>query len=172
MDSQPLPSHTPKRRPALMGGIILIAIGVLALLAQLGLLENLGVLFLPVLGALFLIWGLSTRTFGLVIPGGILSGIGLGIWLLQGPLADAAEPVQGAVFMLAFAAGWGLIALLSRITADTPQWWPLIPGGILAAIGGLLLAGETGIRILELSGYAWPVFLIALGLWILWRRRS
>ncbi len=172
MDSPTLTSNKPRRRSALIGGALLIAIGVLTLLAQLGILENLDVLFLPILGALFLIWGLSTRTFGLVIPGGVLGGIGLGIWLLRGPLADAAEPVQGAGFMFAFAAGWGLIALLSRITADTPQWWPLIPGGIMAAIGGLLLAGETGTRILELSGYFWPVLLIVLGLWILWRRRS
>lgn len=172
MNSQPLTPNRSQRRPALVGGIILIGIGILALLAQLGLLENLGFLFLPALGALFLIWGLATRTFGLVIPGGILGGIGLGIGLLQGPLANAPEPLQGAVFLLSFAAGWGLIALLSLITADTPQWWPLIPGGILAVIGGLLLAGETGVRILAISGYAWPVILIALGLWILWRRRA
>ncbi len=163
---------TRSNRQPLIGGIILIAIGALTLLAQLDLFENIGMFFVPVLGLIFLAWGLATRTFGLVIPGGILSGIGLGIVLLEGPLAGLGEPVEGAVFLLAFAAGWLLIALLSKFTAGAFQWWPLIPAGVLALVGGLLVAGETGLQVLKVIGYAWPVALIAAGAWIILRKRA
>lgn len=42
----------------------------------------------------------------------------------------------------------------------TPQ---LLPAAILGSIGGLLLAGEAGLQILKVIGYAWPVVLIAAG---------
>ncbi len=167
-------SNTPARfnRAPLIAGIVLIAIGALTLAAQLGLFADFGMFFIPALGILFLAWGLLTRTFGLIIPGGILAGIGLGIALITGPLAAAGEPAQGAIFLLAFAAGWLLITLLSHFTDAAFQWWPLIPAGILGSIGGLLLAGETGLQVLTIIGYAWPVVLIAAGAWIILRKRS
>lgn len=171
MNSQTNISNRSNRAP-LIGGGILIAIGALTLAAQLGLLADLSLLFVPALGVLFLAWGLLTRTFGLVIPGGILSGIGAGIALIAGPAAGVGEPAKGAIFLLAFAAGWLLIALLSHFTDASRQWWPLIPAGILGGIGGLLLAGETGTLILKGFGYAWPVVLIAAGAWIMLRKRS
>ncbi len=163
---------TRSNRQPLIGGIILIAIGALTLLAQLDLFENIGMFFVPILGLIFLAWGLMTRTFGLVIPGGILSGIGLGIVLIEGPLAGLGEPAEGAVFLMAFAAGWLLIALLSKFTAGSFQWWPLIPAGVLALVGGLSVAGEAGLQVLKVIGYAWPVALIAAGAWIILRKRA
>lgn len=163
---------TRSNRAPLTGGIILILVGALTLLAQLDVFTNIGMLFLPALGIIFLVWGLLTRTFGLIIPGGILGGIGLGAALMEGPLAGLAEPTQGAIFLLAFAAGWVLISLLSKFTAGTFQWWPLIPAGIMGLIGGLLAAGETGLQVLKVIGYAWPVALIAAGAWIILRKRA
>ena len=167
-------STTPVRSTCkpMTGGIILIAIGAIALLGQLDLFANVGGLIVPALGLIFLASGLLTRTFGLVIPGGILGGIGLGIALTEGPLAGLGEPAQGGVFTLAFAAGWLLIALLSRFTTSAFQWWPLIPAGILALVGGLLVAGEAGLQILKAIGYAWPVALIVVGAWIILRKRA
>lgn len=166
--THPVRSH----RSSLTGGIILIAIGALALLSQLDIFTDIGMFFVPALGIIFLVWGLASRAFGLVIPGGILSGIGLGIALVEGPLAGSGEPVEGAIFLLAFAAGWLLIALLSKFTATAFQWWPLIPAAVLALVGGLLLAGEAGLQVLKVIGYAWPVALIAAGAWIILRKRA
>lgn len=168
----PTTNSTRSNRAALAGGLVLIAIGLLTLLGQLNLSAQIGMFFIPALAVIFLVGGLISRTFGLVIPGGILGGIGLGIALIEGPLAGAAEPTRGAIFLLAFAAGWLLIALLSHFTASAFQWWPLIPASVLAAIGGLLLAGETGQQVLKVIGYAWPVVLIAVGAWIILRRRG
>ena len=167
-------SATPVRshRKPLTGGIILIAIGAIALLGQLDLFANVGGWIIPALGLIFLTWGLATRTFGLVIPGGILSSIGLGIVLTEGPLTGLGELADGAVFLLAFAAGWLLIALLSRFTTGGFQWWPLIPAGILALVGGLLVAGDAGLQVLKAIGYVWPVVLIAVGAGIILRKRT
>lgn len=164
-----LPTPRPARN-ALVGGIALIVIGLLTLAGQVLDLQNLGLLVLPALALIFLAWGLITRTFGLIIPGGILAGIGLGAIVVEQSWVPMGEMTQGGVFLLCFAAGWVLISLLSVFTSERLQWWPLIPGGILGAIGVLLLAGDAGVKVLELLGYAWPVALIIAGLYLVLRR--
>jgi hypothetical protein len=155
-----------------MAGIALIAIGVLVLVAQFAKSETLGLLFLPGLGLIFLIWGSAAHSVGLLIPGGILSGIGLGVYLMGGPLSHLEGQTEGAVFLLSFAAGWGLIALLSGLVCRETHWWPLIPGGIMAFIGGMLLIGGAALTALEWAGKAWPLILIGFGLYLLLRRHT
>ena len=158
-----------ENRNGAFGGLLLIGIGVLALLAQFGNLDWLGLLILPALGAFFMVWGILTRQSGLMVPGGILLGIGAGTLLLAGPFEDVAENMQGGVFMLSFAGGWALITLASLLFGDRKQWWPLIPAGIMALIGGGLLFGGLFMNLLTLLGKIWPLFLILLGVWILVR---
>jgi hypothetical protein len=128
-------------------------------------------LFLPALGLIFLVWGIGARTVGLLVPGGILSGIGFGVFLVGGPLSGIGDPVTGGVFMLCFALGWALITLLSPL-AGKLHWWPLIPGGVMALFGGALLAGSAGLQALNLVGKAWPLALIAGGLYLILRWRA
>ncbi|MGI6374757.1 MAG: hypothetical protein ACOX3S_01995 [Anaerolineae bacterium] len=62
----------------------------------------------------------------------------------------------GAVMMFGLAATFGLLALIA-----TPQGrmrWPLIPAGVLAAIG-LLLLSES----LRLGAFVWPIALVLVG---------
>jgi hypothetical protein len=160
-----------ENRKRLIAGIALIALGLLALLPQFVDLDNIALLFLPALALVFLAWGLATRTLGLIIPGGILAGIGLGVYLMTEPFADLGGAVQPGVFLLAFSAGWALISLLSLATDEGFQWWPLIPGGIIGLVGLFLMMGEAGLQVLQLIGLAWPVALIGLGIYILLRRR-
>ena len=163
--------HRASNRNSLIAGVAIIVLGLIALVAQLNAGEANGLLVLPALAAVFLAWGLLTRTFGLVIPGGILSGIALGAFLVQGPLANSPETVSGGIFLLAFSLGWALIAVLSIFTARSFQWWPLIPGAILAVIGALLIAGGSGLQVLQALGYVWPVVLVVAGAWVLIRRK-
>ena len=153
-------------------GIALIAIGMLVLVVQFAKSETLGLLLLPGLGLIFLLWGSLARSVGLFIPGGVLSGIGLGVYLTAGPLSYLEGEAEGAVFLLAFAAGWGLITLLSALVCRETHWWPLIPGGIMALIGGALLAGGPGLTALEWAGKLWPLILIGLGAYVLVRRQA
>lgn len=158
-------------RNRIVWGIALIVFGLLALVTQLvDLGETLGLLIVPALGLIFLLWGTLTRQSGLLIPGGILSGIGIGTLLITGPYAAASGQVQGGVFLLAFAFGWALIPVLSAIFTGDNHWWALIPGGIMAIVGGALLFGGVALTVLEFFGRAWPVLLILAGLYLILRR--
>jgi hypothetical protein len=162
-------------RGGLIGGIVLILIGVIMFIDQFTNLDF-GLLILPALGMIFLFWGLLTQKFGLIIPGGILTSIGAGSLIVTGPAKTMPETVQGGLFMLCFAAGWLAISLLSLFTRGHNHqgwaWWPLIPGSIMALIGVALLQGGIFMSALELLGQGWPLFLIATGLYIIFRRRE
>ena len=153
------------RRDRIAAGVALIAIGLLVTASQLFTVNLEGWVFMGALAAIFLAWGLFTRSFGLIIPGGVLGGIGFGAFLTSLP------GTGDSVFLLGFAAGWALISLLSTITAERIQWWPLIPGGIIAAVGVLVMAGEAGQNVLTVLGFAWPLVLVAAGVAILIKRR-
>lgn len=169
----------PANRSAIIGGLILILGGVLAVLRQfvpdswdLGF----GLLVLLGLGAAFHIAGLLTREVGWFIPGGILTGLGVGLALVDGPFArlipDGLLPGdEGGLFMLAFAGGWFLIVLTTALFTDDTQWWPLIPGGIMLLIGLAAGFGSVFTTVLSLLGRAWPIALIAIGIYVLYQSR-
>jgi hypothetical protein len=159
-----------KKRDGLAGGLILVVIGLIALAGQfieLDSFPNLGLLIVPGIGALFLLWGILTREDGLIIPGGIMSGIGLGIVLITGPFEITNGENEGGVFMLSFALGWVLITVLTAVFTPETHWWALIPAGIMGLIGGSILVGGAFEALLTFLGTFWPVILIGLGIWIL-----
>ena len=160
-----------ERRHTLVGGALLVAIGLLVLLAQNVKTESLGLLFLPALGGLFLIAGIVGRQVGFIIPGGILTGIGLGVIFTQNSQIAVTETAQGGVFFLGFALGWFLITVLSKLFTPETQWWALIPGAIMALIGGGLMLGGAALNVLEFAGRWWPLILVGLGLVIIVRRK-
>jgi hypothetical protein len=153
-----------------IGGVIMIGLGLFFLVNQFMDFnwDSVGIYFLPALGAIFLLAGIFTRQAGLIIPGGIISGIGWGSVLITGPFSDTGD-VEGGVFMLVFAAGWALITVLTAVFTQETHWWPLIPGGIMALIGGGILFGGIFMQGLTLLGQIWPVFLILLGLFVLYQ---
>ncbi len=163
--------HSQDRRSAMVGGALLVAIGLLVLLAQNVQAETLGLLFLPALGGLFLIAGIVGRQAGFIIPGGVLTGIGLGAIFTENPALAATKLAQGGVFFIGFALGWFLITVLSKLFTPNTQWWALIPGAIMVLIGGALMLGGTALNVLEFVGRWWPLILVALGLVIIVRRK-
>ncbi|HLF01012.1 MAG TPA: hypothetical protein VI547_03495, partial [Anaerolineales bacterium] len=70
--------HLPK---GLLGGAILITLGVLSLVGQFVQAEWYGQFIMTALAVLFLVSGVVLRNIGLLIPGGILGGISLGVWV-------------------------------------------------------------------------------------------
>jgi len=161
METAPETKPTHRRRSGLVTGIVLILIGTAVLLQTWLDLDRYLVLLL---GVAFLAWGALSHRTGLLIPGGVLTGIGLGVLVEAYPrILQGADP-NGA-FLLCFAAGWFLITLLSALFTCT-QWWALIPGGIMAAIGGALIATRGGIRGQDLN-LVYAGLLIAAGLALL-----
>lgn len=154
-------------------GIILVGIGLGLLIFQV---TNLAMYFPLVLGATFLAAGMLTRKAGLLIPGGIIGGVGLGAVAVDSDWFFPTGAVEtGGVILVAMALGWFSITVLSKIFTSETQTWALIPGAIMAFIGGLILMGSNGLRILEIAGKYWPAILVLIGLAILfnwWKERK
>lgn len=159
----------------LAGGVILVVIGLVALVGQFvtfNLPESLGLLIVPGLGALFLVWGILTRNAGLMIPGGILSGVGWGAYAIAGPFSLWQGDSEGGVFLIFLGLGFGLITLVTAVFADETHWWALIPGGIILFIGTAILFGGALLTLLSWVGKLWPLALILFGASLLWHARK
>ncbi len=153
-----------------IGGIALILLGLLAFIVQFIDISWLGFLVLPTLALIFAAWGILTRQSGLLIPAGILGGLGLGTYLIAGPYEGWADDRGAALFMLAFALGWVMIPVLSILFTKDRHLWALIPAAIMAFVGFALLSGDAGLAAITFLGRLWPLFLIAIGLYIIFRR--
>jgi hypothetical protein len=116
---------------------------------------------LPLVGAGFIVWAALVRNPGLLVPGGILTGIGAGT-LLRGEFGNAA-------FLFSMAGGFLLISALSLAIfgRSKSQWWTVFPAGGLAFAGMLQLAGPDLRAFFRAIGPAWPYVLIAVAVWLL-----
>ena len=146
-------------------GVILIAIG--SAIAAITWFGASGEIIVLGIGVVFLVAYAVNRSYGLLVPGGILSGLGLGI--LAQPLVPSSY--SGAPVLLGLGAGFVAIYVIDQlVTRSVSRWWPLIPGLGLMAIGAMIGAGAYGA--LDLVGtYAVPVLLILVGVWFLVRPR-
>ncbi|MDP9252386.1 MAG: hypothetical protein M3O80_05205 [Chloroflexota bacterium] len=144
-------------------GVILIVVGASLFLVQLLHLD--ADVIVLVIGLVFTAAFALTRRYGLLIPAGILTGLGAGILLED--LGVAGEPV-----MLGLGLGFLAIYAVDALTSgarEPGRWWPLIPGAIVTVIAGASgTFGEQGARAIE---QGWPILLIALGAWLLLRGR-
>jgi hypothetical protein len=169
------PRRPSRRQRGAMAGLVLIAIGVAALVATYVRSPLVALLFLPAMGVIFLLWGVASRQVGPLIPGGILTGIGVGVVLAQQMYAHADGQAQSGVILLSMGAGFLVITPLALLVARRRMWWPLLPGVILAAIGAALLVGGPALAVVQFLGAFWPVLLIAIGVYVLYqaaRRRE
>lgn len=148
-----------KSRGRLVAGGVLLTIAIGALVApQLRWAWN-GSAFLLFLGGAFIVWAALGRVSGLLVPGGILTGLGVG---------NALRPEFGNFgFLLCLAAGFLLIsvlhlALFGRGAKNT--WWTVWPAGGIA-LAAVFAAGGPEVRELvrNLRDY-WPYALIVVAL--------
>ena len=145
-----------QRRGRITLGAILIFLGVGLFAVQF--FEGFGdtfVLFL--IGGAFTAWYLYRRAYGLLIPGCILLGLGLGT-----VGEDALLSFKG---LEEIGLGVGFVALwvIPLVYEGKSIWWPLIPGLILIVVG--LSEGSAAFdRLLEVG---WPLIIVFIGLVLL-----
>jgi hypothetical protein len=157
-----------KPSSALVAGGVLLSIGLFSLVGQFVDLDSAGVF---VLSAIFLAWGLLARKTGLVIPGGILAGVGLGTVLTNGAFSNTDGMVEGGIFLLSLAAGFVIVSLASIFTSANRKMvtWPFIPASILAVVGAAEIASPSLDTLLQVAKYS-PVILIVVGLYLIVKR--
>jgi hypothetical protein len=142
----------------LIAGVILIALGLVFLVAQfLGGVGDAFILFL--IGGAFVFGYFSRGQYGLLIPGGILLGLGVGSVLQQIP------QLGGEFDTVGLGLGFVLIYIIDLLRRGTTPWWPLAPGGVLILVG----LAESSPQFQTWFSRGWPVLLILFGLVLLVR---
>ncbi|MGE5602393.1 MAG: hypothetical protein ACM30E_05055 [Nitrososphaerales archaeon] len=145
---------------AVIPGFVLLGLAVL-----IGFGDRLGnwgpALFLGSIGLAFWVIFVVRREFWWpIIPAGTLTTLAF-----VAVLADRIDGMAvGGVLFLGLAATFGLVYLLTG--RETRQRWALIPAGILAILGVLLVLSLGG-----LINYIWALALIAAGVFLLSRAR-
>ena len=137
-----------------VGGLVLVAIGIVIVAAQL--IPGFGQYTLLAVGIVSLIAFALTREYGYAVATGITGGLGVGV-VLSGMASD---PYDGVIFMSSFAAGFlavWVLGLGAKPRETNP--WPLVPAAIFAAISvtivtesSLLLQAVIAVAVVALIG--------------------
>ncbi len=142
-------SDRPKRRMRI--GVVLVLVGLAFFLRpRFDFLDSEYVLLL--LGVVFLGAYLWQRRYRLMVPAGVLMGLGVGR-LFDENLASFAEGSQ-----LGLGLGFLAIYLVPLVYQRKSHWWPLIPGGVLIAS-----AFEDTEKLARVLFDHWPLALVAVG---------
>src|SRR4051812_6933233 len=92
--------------------------------------------------------------------------------LTIGVFAGAPEHVTTGVALLAFAAGWALLAALTTRMTSAPQRWAYVPAAFLAIVGLLLVSVAPDNDGLTAATWIWPPALLAVVAYSVARMRS
>ncbi len=155
-----------RERDHFVSGIVLVAIGVIALVGQVWQpSEDVGGWVLLAIGLGFFAAFAYTRQYGYVVPGGIFTGLGAGVIVSQAATWRTSE-AEGAPVVLGLGLGFLSIWLIGEFAhVERNRWWPLIPGSILGFVGTALLIGGEAVRALDY----WGVILVGIGIVVMWR---
>jgi pimeloyl-ACP methyl ester carboxylesterase len=104
---------------------------------------------------------MSIHYTGRIVIGCLTGGLVLALVLVAGPVAGAQEHVITGTVLLAFAASWALLAVLSR----QPQRWAAGLAWFMGTAGAGLLAFAPGGAVIDAMGWVWPPLFLALLAW-------
>lgn len=100
---------------------------------------------------------------GRVVAGSLIAGIATAGVFVAGPFAGAKEHVITGSVLLAFAAAWAALALLSQRWTNQPQRWAFAPAAFMGvAATGVLVFARNG----NPFGSVWPPAAVMLTIWI------
>ncbi|MBI3943621.1 MAG: hypothetical protein HY326_11465 [Chloroflexi bacterium] len=147
------------KRQQVQTSLLIIALGIFLLVAQLTGLWFWGLLLLAIvfLGSYFFV-----HNYNALVPGGILAGMWVG-FALNAIWPNLPGSMQTALFLIPFGLGFALIWVLDRMYTHQSSWWPLVPAA-LVVVGGLAIAiGGIALNLIQLVGNWWPLAVIGVG---------
>jgi len=147
-------------------GLVLLAVGGALLLARMHVVDY-GPAFLMAFGVALSLFGVFSRRLSPLVPGCILLGLGAGMYL-----GDRGVEGVGVVNwnVLGLGAGFLLLFVLALVLGLGSQWWALVVGAVLVAVGGLPgLKGVLDPQIVVAVRTYWPAALVVLGLYLVVR---
>ncbi len=143
-----------QRRDPLVGGLVLVIIGIVLLAAQFT--PDFARYVVLVIGLILLAIFAVNRSYGALVSGAIVTGVGAGVVL--GSIYEG--QMAGAAVLMAMGTGFLAIWVVSYLLAMRERhFWPVVPGAILFFIGGGLAVDENAT---DWIAY-WPVVLIVIG---------
>jgi len=119
-----------------------------------------------VIGLELLVWAVAARAAGPLIGGGIATGVGTGILLVNGPLQGHDASEVGGAWLFALGIGFTLVAGGARLLRVERQDWAWIPAVCLVGLGAAIGLGLSATVI----AWAGPVVLLGIGASMLLRR--
>jgi hypothetical protein len=147
-----------------IAGVVLLLVAGIALLERYVAI-NVGQVAPLLIGVAFLVWSLLARHVGLLVPAGILIGVGAG--LLAERFVTAGVAIDRALFLGCLAGGFALITLLAKLAFRQSVRWPLIPGLVLAVIAVFYLAGAEFRQAGQFFRQLWPFAALVVAGWLL-----
>jgi hypothetical protein len=158
-------SETDQRQRTMVGALALIGLGSFFLLQQV---FSFGPqLIVLALGLCFYVAYMNQRgRSDLIVPAGVLSGLGLGILLVS----DNVTPgnIHGPLMLGSLALGFGAIFFLG----EARHRWALWPASVFGVLAATVFATSDVWRFDPLFSqfrYLWPLLLIGGGFWLMRR---
>lgn len=106
--------------------------------------------------ALLLVATIAARSHGALIAALAFAGLAAAKYAVM-----SGEDSGGAV-LLGPGVGFLMAYAIGTLAFGPRHWWPLVPGAVMAWLGGLLVfGGEAGAA---LAGATWPVVLVGVGI--------
>jgi pimeloyl-ACP methyl ester carboxylesterase len=108
---------------------------------------------------------------GLAVLGSLAFGLVAALVLSLLVFGGFQEPTITGVILVAFAAGWALLAVLSVRRTDQPQRWAAIPAGFMGVSGLGFLVFQPATSTVGAIGWVWPIVLLGLVIWMVVQSR-
>jgi hypothetical protein len=118
-----------------IAGWALIGAGLVFVLDQMIATRWLSLLVLPILGCWGFVAGIIHRRMLWIVPGGLVAGVGMGLFFILNPLLDMPFFLRLGLVLLSAGLGFLSILFASKLAQKKPAYWALIPGLIIAAAG-------------------------------------
>jgi hypothetical protein len=129
-----------------------------------------GILLLALGAGLFLAHFSQPNRSRLIVPAGILSGLGLGVILAWNDLTP--DFLHTSLFAASLALGVGTIYLFGETPRHRRAIYPAIALALLAWLSFVTSAPWLKDTVGAVTHFTWPLLLVAGGLWLIERSRS